>query len=90
MAKPLSAVRRCSHQGMQLKPSTRLPKRRARAPPAAPRPGRPGAAPRDRADARRGGGPQDRALYACVCGFVFTAAVTTSVGCPHCGTEQAW
>jgi hypothetical protein len=33
---------------------------------------------------------QDAALYSCGCGFVFTAAVTTSVGCPHCGTDQAW
>lgn len=41
-------------------------------------------------DARRGGGPQDRALYACSCGYAFTATVTTSVHCPHCGTEQAW
>ena len=40
--------------------------------------------------ARRAGGPQDRALYNCACGFVFTAAVSTSVGCPHCGTGQAW
>ena len=40
--------------------------------------------------ARRGGGPEDQALYSCMCGFAFTAAVTTSVGCPHCGTEQAW
>jgi hypothetical protein len=40
--------------------------------------------------ARRGGGPEDRALYSCACGFVFTAPVTTSVDCPHCGTEQAW
>jgi hypothetical protein len=40
--------------------------------------------------ARRGGGPEDTALYACMCGFAFKAAVTTSVGCPHCGTEQAW
>ena len=41
-------------------------------------------------DARRGGGPEDRALYACMCGYAFHAAVTTSVDCPHCGTEQAW
>jgi hypothetical protein len=41
-------------------------------------------------DARRGGGPEDRALYSCMCGFAFTAAVSTSVDCPHCGTEQAW
>jgi hypothetical protein len=33
---------------------------------------------------------QDAATYACECGYVFTAAVTTSVGCPHCGTDQAW
>ena len=77
---------------MQL--TTRLPKRRTR------RPGRSRAAeqsPRPVAPessearaARRGGGPEDRALYACMCGFAFKAAVTTSVGCPHCGTEQAW
>jgi hypothetical protein len=41
-------------------------------------------------DARRGGGPEDRALYSCMCGYAFTASVSTSVGCPHCGTEQAW
>ena len=40
--------------------------------------------------ARRAGGPQDRALYTCGCGYAFTAAVSTSVGCPHCGTSQAW
>ena len=33
---------------------------------------------------------QDAALYSCACGYVFKAAVTTSVGCPHCGTAQAW
>ena len=40
--------------------------------------------------AKRGGGPEDIALYSCFCGFAFKAEVTTSVGCPHCGTEQAW
>jgi hypothetical protein len=45
---------------------------------------------RERSSARRGGGPEDRALYSCMCGYAFKAAVTTSVGCPHCGTEQAW
>jgi hypothetical protein len=49
----------------------------------------PAAAP-STVSARRGGGPQDRALYACSCGFVFQASVSTSVGCPHCGTRQAW
>ena len=44
----------------------------------------------ERRDARRGGGPQDRALYTCACGYVFTAPVSTSVACPHCGSDQAW
>lgn len=39
---------------------------------------------------RRVAGPQDKALYTCGCGYAFTAAVSTSVGCPHCGTQQAW
>lgn len=34
--------------------------------------------------------PQDQATYACRCGYVFEAAVSTSVGCPHCGDSQAW
>jgi hypothetical protein len=42
------------------------------------------------ARAKRSGGPEDRALYSCQCGFAFKAEVTTSVGCPHCGTSQAW
>jgi hypothetical protein len=33
---------------------------------------------------------EDAALYNCSCGYVFKAPVTTSVGCPHCGTAQAW
>jgi len=40
---------------------------------------------------RRELGPlQDQALYSCSCGFVFEAPVSTSVGCPHCGSAQAW
>ena len=40
---------------------------------------------------RRLHGPtQDTAVYHCHCGFVFEAAVSTSVGCPHCGGDQAW
>ena len=34
--------------------------------------------------------PEDRAVYHCHCGYVFEAAVSTSVGCPHCGSAQAW
>ena len=41
-------------------------------------------------DAQRCCGSEDTALYACGCGFAFTAEVTTTVGCPHCGTQQAW
>jgi hypothetical protein len=40
--------------------------------------------------AKRSSGPEDRALYSCHCGYAFTAEVSTSVGCPHCGTSQAW
>ncbi|MBS1868786.1 MAG: hypothetical protein JSS99_03900 [Actinobacteria bacterium] len=39
---------------------------------------------------RDSGGPQDRAAYACACGYVFEAPVSTTVGCPHCGGTQAW
>jgi hypothetical protein len=42
------------------------------------------------ARAKRSGGPEDHALYSCGCGFAFKAEVSTSVGCPHCGTSQAW
>jgi predicted Zn-ribbon and HTH transcriptional regulator len=35
-------------------------------------------------------GMQDEAIYTCECGFVFHAPVSTSVGCPHCGSAQAW
>jgi hypothetical protein len=42
------------------------------------------------ARAKRSGGPEDRALYECGCGHAFKAEVSTSVGCPHCGTNQAW
>jgi hypothetical protein len=39
---------------------------------------------------RAAGGPEDRAAYTCACGHVFEAAVSTTVGCPHCGDTQAW
>jgi hypothetical protein len=40
--------------------------------------------------ARESGGPIDRASYACGCGLVFEAPVSTTVGCPNCGDLQAW
>lgn len=39
---------------------------------------------------RAAGGPEDNAHYTCSCGLVFTAAVSASVACPHCGTGQDW
>ncbi len=39
---------------------------------------------------REAGGPIDTALYTCGCGYLFSAAVSTTVCCPHCGTGQAW
>jgi rubrerythrin len=44
----------------------------------------------DERRAREAGGPEDRAMYTCSCGYVFQAEVSTSVACPHCGTGQAW
>ncbi len=40
--------------------------------------------------ARAAGGPVDMASYNCQCGLVFSAPVSTTVACPHCGAEQAW
>jgi rubrerythrin len=44
----------------------------------------------DERRARESGGPEDRAMYTCTCGYVFEAEVSTSVACPHCGAAQAW
>jgi rubrerythrin len=44
----------------------------------------------DERRARESGGPEDRAMYTCSCGYVFEAEVSTSVACPHCGAGQAW
>jgi hypothetical protein len=63
---------------------------------AAPAPARaPGPSPARAADlavqrVRDAGGPVDEASYACHCGFVFRAAVSTTVACPHCHAPQAW
>ncbi len=39
---------------------------------------------------RRAEGPQDRALYTCSCGAIFSADVSATVSCPRCGLPQAW
>jgi hypothetical protein len=44
----------------------------------------------DEVRARDAGGPLDSAHYGCGCGYQFSAAVSTSVNCPHCGSLQAW
>jgi hypothetical protein len=44
----------------------------------------------DTVSARRAGGPQDFAFYACSCGSEFRAGVGISVGCPGCGAAQDW
>jgi hypothetical protein len=46
--------------------------------------------PAPEARERAAGGPQDLAAYTCSCGYAFEAAVSTTVGCPHCGGTQAW
>jgi hypothetical protein len=52
----------------------------------------PAATPCDPAVARvrEAGGPIDRAAYTCECGYLFSAPVSTTVHCPHCGVGQAW
>jgi hypothetical protein len=68
---------------MQLTRPTSLPKRRGlRRPADHPAP--------QRERNKRANVSEDAALYNCSCGYVFKAPVTTSVGCPHCGTPQAW
>jgi hypothetical protein len=44
----------------------------------------------DAGRARAAGGPVDLATYSCGCGLIFSAPVSTTVACPHCGCEQAW
>lgn len=64
-------------------PPPPAPERRACVPPEA-EPAEP------EARVREAGGPEDHAQYACSCGLAFTAPVSASVACPHCGAEQAW
>ena len=74
---------------MQLAFTSHLPFRRTRA--SAPEHGDRQAKAQTRAQAsRRASGCEDRALYMCSCGYAFTASVSTTVGCPHCGSAQAW
>ena len=87
---------RLRHRRRQEDPPPGRPAPPAPARPSAPPPARPGPDPADDpalADERRlreAGGPDDRSLYRCGCGYIFEAAVTTDVACPHCGATQAW
>lgn len=45
---------------------------------------------REVARVRAAGGPKDDATYTCSCGYLFSASVSTTVACPHCGAKQAW
>jgi hypothetical protein len=46
--------------------------------------------PPDHHTDRRAPAPEDLASYGCSCGLVFKAEPTTTIGCPRCGTQQAW
>ena len=72
---------------MHLTSSLTLPNRRARR--AGKRRAQAGVSP-TRERNQRANYNEDAATYSCSCGYVFKAAVTTSVGCPHCGSAQAW
>ncbi len=80
-------LRELPHPLRERSPSPRRRGRRARR-----KAGTPAAGPSDVAveRARDAGGPVDRASYACECGYVFLAPVSTTVRCPHCDTGQAW
>jgi hypothetical protein len=62
----------------------------ATAPVAGPDPQRVGRRDPDAQRVREAGGPVDHASYTCSCGYLFSASVSTSVACPHCGAYQAW
>ena len=77
LTKPKSLRRRAERPRQA--PARRAPEERGR-----------GALPASQVRARRGSGPEDRALYTCECGFAWTGEVTASPSCAHCGTPQAW
>lgn len=70
--------------------SAQLGVEQLRAPIHAPSGGLPGGLDYAARRVRAAGGPNDQASYACECGYVFAAPVSTSVCCPHCGCPQAW
>jgi hypothetical protein len=86
---------RISHNIQRLRARPGAPRRRVRrtdrvSPPPAELVVEPSEPVDPEARVREAGGPEDRACYTCSCGLVFQAPVSTSVECPHCGTDQAW
>ena len=67
-----------------------LPRRRHRSHAEPARPAHAPCASTETDRARRAACPEDLALYTCGCGFIFKAEPTTTIGCPHCGEQQAW
>ena len=75
---------------MQLARPISLPKRRHRPARAAVSPPAPAPTSLARERNQRANVSEDTATYSCGCGYVFTAPVSTTVDCPHCGADQAW
>lgn len=88
---PLSEPRhrRRNRSGRHTAPLSEPPPQRSAAPQQAAAPPSPSCDP-DVRRVREAGGPVDRASYACECGYLFSASVSTTVACPHCGSDQAW
>ncbi len=85
--KLLHPLRERSHERAERRGHQR---RRAAAPEQVPAPAPSGGCDPALEQVRRAGGPIDQAVYTCGCGYLFSAAVSTTVSCPHCGTDQAW
>ena len=75
---------------MQLARPISLPKRRHRPLRAVASPAAPAPTSLARERNKRANVGEDTATYGCGCGYVFTAPVSTTVDCPHCGADQAW
>lgn len=75
---------------LRREPAGPAPEAPAPEPPAASAPEASGKDLTDERRLRESGGPEDRQLYTCGCGFAWHGAVTASAACPNCGAGQAW
>jgi hypothetical protein len=91
IARPTSLTRRRLHRREKLPElqarEIQVTDRRGAGTPASPPVGEPIPALAQTCD---GDSSQDETTYRCGCGYVFHAAVSTTVACPHCGDTQAW